>query len=192
MSRGVRGNVLLQLIDRNLRDGANVEIDGLGRFRLDPAGNVVFEASNRIHVFLAYAEEDRPVVRKLYAALQQAGFEPWMDQEKLLAGQNWPRAIERAIDLSSFFLGCFSQRSTVKRGHFQSELRYALDLAARIANDQIFLLPVRLNHCELPRKIARKVHCVDLFPDWEKGISTLVEAMWHQVIDRNKKLKLTN
>jgi len=80
----------------------------------------------------------------------------------------------------------------VKRGHFQSELRYALDLAARIANDQIFLLPVRLNHCELPRKIARKVHCVDLFPDWEKGISTLVEAMWHQVIDRNKKLKLTN
>jgi hypothetical protein len=88
LSRGVRGNVLLQLIDRNLRDGANIEIDGLGRFRLDPAGNVVFEASNRIHVFLAYAEEDRPVVRKLYAALQQAGFEPWMDQEKLLAGQN--------------------------------------------------------------------------------------------------------
>lgn len=191
MSRGVRGNVLLQLIDRNLRDGANIEIDGLGRFRLDPAGNVVFEASNRIHVFLAYAEEDRPVVRKLYTALQQAGFEPWMDQEKLLAGQNWPRAIERAIDLSNFFLGCFSQRSTVKRGHFQSELRYALDLAARIPNEQIFLLPVRLNHCEVPRKIASKVHCVDLFPDWEKGIATLVEAMWHEVIDRNKKLKLT-
>jgi hypothetical protein len=191
VSRGVRSKVLLQLIDRNLREGANIEIDGLGQFRLDQAGNVVFQASNRIHVFLAYAEEDRPIVRKLYAALQQAGFEPWMDQEKLLPGQNWPRAIERAIDLSHFFLGCFSQRSTVKRGHFQSELRYALDLAARIPNEQIFLLPVRLNECELPRKIARRVHCVDLFPDWEKGIAALVEAMWHQVIDRNKKLKLT-
>jgi hypothetical protein len=182
--------VLLQLIDRNLREGASIEIDGLGQFQLDPAGNVVFQASNRIQVFLAYAEEDRPTVRRLYAALQEAGFEPWMDQEKLLPGQNWPRAIERAIDLSRFFVGCFSQRSTVKRGHFQSELRYALDLAAHIPHDQIFVVPVRLNKCELPRKIASKVQYVDLFPDWDDGVSTLVEAMWHQVIDRNKKLKL--
>ncbi len=192
MSRGLRGKVLLQLIDRNLREGATIDIDGLGQFQLDPAGNVVFQASNGIQVFLAYAEEDRPVVRKLYAALQQAGFEPWMDQEKLLPGQNWPRAIERAIELSRFFLGCFSQRSTVKRGHFQSELRYALDLAAHIPQEQIFLVPVRLNECELPRKIASKVQYVDLFPDWDQGIATLVEAMWHQVIDRNKKLKLTS
>lgn len=190
MKKNIRSTVLLQLIDRNLREGATIEIDGLGQFQLDPAGNVVFQASNHIQVFLAYAEEDRPTVRRLYAALQQAGFEPWMDQEKLLPGQNWPRAIERAIDLSRFFLGCFSQRSTVKRGHFQSELRYALDLAAHIPHDQIFVVPVRLNKCELPRRIASKVQYVDLFPDWDEGVSTLVEAMWHQVIDRNKKLKL--
>lgn len=192
MSRGVRGNVLLQLIDRKLREGGDIEIDGLGHFRFDDAGNVVFEASNRIQVFLAYAEEDRPVVRKLYAALQQAGFEPWMDHEKLLPGQNWPRAIERAIDLSRFFLGCFSQKSTVKRGYFQSELRYALDLATRLPAEQIFLVPVRLNECELPRKVAIKTQYVDLFPSWEQGIATLVEAMWHQVIDRNKRLKLSS
>lgn len=191
MSKNIRSKVLLQLIDRNLREGATIEIDGLGNFQLDQAGNVVFQASNRIQVFLAYAEEDRPVVRKLYAALQQAGFEPWMDQEKLLPGQNWSRAIDRAIDLSRFFLGCFSQRSVVKRGYFQSELRYALDLAARIPDEQIFMIPVRLNACELPRKIASKVQYVDLFPDWDQGVAALVEAMWHQVIDRNKKLKLT-
>ena len=190
MRKSIRSPVLLQLIDRNLREGATIEIDGLGQFQLDPAGDVVFQASNRIQVFLAYAEEDRPTVRRLYTALQQAGFEPWMDQEKLLPGQNWPRAIERAIDLSRFFLGCFSQRSTVKRGHFQSELRYALDLAAHIPHDQIFVVPVRLNKCELPRRIASKVQYVDLFPDWDEGVATLVEAMWHQVIDRNKKLKL--
>jgi hypothetical protein len=80
----------------------------------------------------------------------------------------------------------------VKRGHFQSELRYALDLAARIPNERIFLVPVRLNECELPRKIGSRVQYVDLFPNWEQGIATLVEAMWHQVIDPNKKLKLTS
>ena len=191
MSRSIRSKVLLQLVDRNLREGSSIEIDGLGQFRLDAAGNVVFEPSNRIQVFLAYAEEDRPAVRKLFAALQQAGFEPWMDQEKLLPGQNWPRAIERAIDLSRFFLGCFSKHSTVKRGYFQSELRYALDLAARIPDDKIFMMPVRLNECELPKRVASKTQYVDLFPNWDEGVATLVEAMWHQVIDRNKNLKLT-
>ncbi len=184
--------MLLQLIDRNLREGACVEIDGLGSFELDAAGNVRFQPSGRIHVFLAYAQEDRPTVRKLYAALQKAGFEPWMDEEKLLPGQNWPRAIERAIELSHFFIGCFSQRSTVKRGHFQSELRYALDLAEQIPPEQTFFLPVKLNDCELPKRIASKTQYVDLFPDWDNGMATLVEAMWHQVIDKNKKLKLVS
>ena len=182
----------MQLIDRNLREGATIEIDGLGSFQLDPGGHVRFQPSGRIHVFLAYAQEDRPTVRKLYAALQKAGLEPWMDEEKLLPGQNWPRAIERAIDLSQFFIGCFSQRSTGKRGHFQSELRYALELAADIPSEQTFFLPVRLNECELPKKIMSTTQYVDLFPDWERGIATLIEAMWHQTIAANKKLKLVS
>jgi hypothetical protein len=189
---GVRSKVLLQLIDRNLREGACVEIDGLGSFELDSAGHVRFQPSGRIHVFLAYAQEDRPTVRKLYAALQKAGFEPWMDEEKLLPGQNWPRAIERAIELSDFFIGCFSQRSTVKRGHFQSELRYALDLAEQIPPEQTFFLPVRLNDCDLPKKIASKTQYVDIFPDWDNGMATLVEAMWHQIMDKTKKVKLVS
>ena len=192
MTAGLRSKVLLQLIDRNLREGASIEIDGLGSFQLDAGGHIRFQPSGRINIFLAYAQEDRPAVRKLYAALQKAGFEPWMDEEKLLPGQNWPRAIERAIDLSQFFIGCFSQRSTIKRGHFQSELRYALELAGRIPSEQIFFLPVRLNDCELPKRIHSRTQYVDLFPDWEHGIATLVEAMWHQIIDGNKKLKLVS
>ena len=51
---------------------------------------------------------DGAEVKRLFTALQNAGFEPWMDKEKLLPGQNRPRAIQRAIDLSEFFIGCFS------------------------------------------------------------------------------------
>src|SRR5205814_149966 len=98
--------------------GADIEIDGLGCFELED-DQVVFQPSDRVRVFLVYAKEDRGEVRKLYDALQEAGFEPWMDEEKLVAGQNWPRAIERAIQLSDFFLVCFSRRSVAKRGFFQ-------------------------------------------------------------------------
>lgn len=190
MSRGLRGKILLELIERCLHEGSAIEIDGWGSFELDPRKGVVFEPNGRIRVFLAYAEEDRADVKRIYAALQQAGFEPWMDQEKLLPGQNWPRAIDRAIELSDFFLGCFSHRSTIKRGHFQCELSYALDLASRVPSEDVFLVPVRLNDCEIPRHIARKTQYVDLFPDWDRGIKKLIKMMQRQTLERNKKLKL--
>ena len=188
MNRSLRGKALLQLIDRYLRDGASIEIDGLGSFKLDASKRVVFEPTGRIRVFLAYAEEDGVEVKRLFTALQNAGFEPWMDKEKLLPGQNWPRAIERAIDLSEFFIGCFSRRSVAKRGHFQCEMEYALNIASRIPADEIFLLPVRLNDCEVPRDIAKRVQHVDLFPDWEHGVGELLKSMWHQTLERSKKV----
>lgn len=189
MDRRVHGEALLQLIGRCLQEGSAIEIDGIGRFSLGPNQQVIFEANESIRVFLAYAEEDREDVKRLYRALQDAGFEPWMDQEKLLPGQNWPRAIERAIDLSDFFLGCFSKRSAIKRGHFQCELRYALDLASRVPLEDVFLVPVRLNECQVPRHIARKTQYVDLFPDWDKGMSQLIKMMRKQILRRNKRLE---
>jgi len=184
VNRHVRGRALLQVIDCCLREGASIEIDGLGRFQLDSEDEVVFEPNERSRVFLAYAKEDRAKVRKLSAALHAAGFEPWMDEEKLLPGQNWPRAIERAIELSDFFAGCFSRRSIAKRGHFQSELAYALDIARRVPQEEIFFIPVRLNACELPRNIANTVQYVDLFPDWERGVHALSKSIWQESRER--------
>ncbi len=174
------------MIHRCLREGSAIEIDGLGSFRLDDE-QIVFEPNGRIRVFLAYAKDDRIEVRKLYEALQEAGFEPWMDEQKLLPGQNWPRAIQRAIELSDFFLVCFSGQSVAKRGFFQSELRYALDVAACMPLEEIFLVPVRLSNCEVPLEIARKTQYIDLFPNWELGVRALILMMKGQATRREKK-----
>jgi hypothetical protein len=115
-----------------------------------------------------------------------------MDQEKLLPGQNWPRAIERAIELSDFFLGCFSRRSAFKHGHFQCELRYALEVAGRTPLENIFLVPVRLNECEMPRHIANHVQYVDLFPNHERGIAKLVKMMRREASERKRRQKLAS
>lgn len=184
MMRGAGSKALMDLIQRYLLEGSSIEIGGLGSFDLDANQRVIFRPSGRIQVFLAYADEDRALVRKLYASLQRAGFEPWMDKEKLLPGQNWPRAIERAIEMSDFFIGCFSSRSVLKRGHFQSELRYALDAATRVPLDDTFIIPVRFGECEMPRQIAKTLHYVDLFPDWERGVDKLVSTMWQQKVLR--------
>ncbi len=166
-----------ELIEDCLREGVAVDIDGIGTLELDANGELIFKRNGRTRVFLAYAQEDRQSVKRLYQALQNAGFEPWMDAENLLPGQNWPRAIERAIELSDYFVGCFSSRSALKRGHFQSELAYALHVATRIPPGQVFFVPLRLDHCEVPDQIASQVHYVDLWPEWEQGIASLTRSL---------------
>ena len=81
-----------------------------------------------------------------------------------MPGQNWPRAIESAIETSDFFIACFSGDSVSKKGGFQAEIRYALDCARQVPLDEIFLVPVRLDPCAVPRTIEKQYQYVDLFP----------------------------
>jgi hypothetical protein len=166
-----------KLIEDCLREGRAVEIDGRGTLELDGNGQLVFRRNARLSVFVAYAEQDRPAVKRLYDGLRAAGFEPWMDQEKLLPGQNWPLAIERAIDMADYFVGCFSVESAYKRGYFQTELNCALDLARRLPAEDAFLIPVRLNNSKIPELISRKIHYVDLYPDFDAGVKKLTRAL---------------
>jgi hypothetical protein len=100
-----------------------------------------------------------------------------MDKDKLIPGQNWPRAIRRAIEISDVFVACFSARSTSKRGPFQSELRWALECGQRMPLDQTFVVPVRLEACAVPRQIQERTQYVDLFPDWDVGIKKVIRAV---------------
>ncbi len=167
---------ILAIVQRALERGQTVEIDGLGTFR-PGAGRHEFVALTEPRVFLAYVEEDFALARRLRDGIAAAGCLPWMDKDKLLPGQNWPRAIRRAIEISDVFVACFSVRSGSKRGPFQTELRWALQCAQRIPLEQTFVVPVRFEACAVPRRIAEQVQYVDLFPDWDAGMKKVVQAV---------------
>ena len=160
-----------------LADGHPVEIDGLGVFYPDAARGFRFEPRRQAQVFVAYVTEDAIPAGRLCDALQEEGFSPWMDTRKLLPGQNWPRAIESAIEMSDFFVACYSHNSVGKKGGFQAEVRYGLDCARRMPLDEIFLAPVRLDDCRVPQTIQRELQYIDLFPDWQRGIGRLTQMM---------------
>jgi hypothetical protein len=179
------------IVRQCLEHGGTVEIDGLGAFRPDGSGGFEFLPQTRPKVFLAYAAEDAEAAARLYGDLLARGFDPWLDRKKLLPGQNWPRAIERAISASDFFVACFSRHSGSKRGYFQSELRYALDCARRLPLEDVFLIPVRFDDCGVPERISRELQYVDLFPDWRRGVLRLLAAMRKQMKQRARRLPLT-
>jgi hypothetical protein len=171
---------ILAIVRRALDRGQTVEIDGLGTFRHTHHGNehgYDLIPETRPRVFVAYVQEDLPLARRLRNGIAAAGCTAWLDKDKLLPGQNWVRAIRRAVELSDAFVACFSPRSIAKRGQFQNELRWALECARLRPLESTFLVPVRFEACAVPRRIAEQVQYVDLFPDWEAGMKKVVRAV---------------
>jgi len=168
---------MARMVKSGLAGGGPVEIERLGIFERDGTGQCRFTARRKPVVFLAYVVEDSARALRLYERLEAAGFDPWMDKKKLVAGQNWPRAIEGAIETADYFVAVLSRRSTVKRGTFQAELRYALDCAKDALLDEIFFIPVRLDNCLVPRRIRKQLQYLDLFPDEEEGLKRLEEVI---------------
>ena len=168
---------ILKVVRRSLEHGQAVEIDGLGTFRPKAGGGYQFVAQTEPQVFIAYVEEDLLLARRLRDRIAAAGCSPWMDKDKLIPGQNWPRAIRRAIEISDAFVACFSVRSGSKRGPFQSELRWALHCAQRMPLEETFVVPVRFEACAVPRLIQERVQYVDLFPDWDAGVKKVIRAL---------------
>ena len=166
--------LLSRIVIRAIASGKAIEIDGLGVFHPDPLQGFRFEPCDGARIFIAYCKEDEVLARRLYDDLERAGFRPWLDVRKLLPGQNWPRAIEAAIESADFFLACFSPRSVRKKGGFQSEIRYALDCARLVPLDQIFMVPLRLEECAVPGAIQRRFQYVDLYPEWQTGLERLL------------------
>jgi hypothetical protein len=171
---------LALLIQRSLKRSKAVEIDGLGVFARNRAGEISFQA-RRPRIFIAYAVEDAALAEELFRALSARGFAAWLDRRKLLPGQNWPRSIEEAITSSDFFVACFSRQSVRKRGGFHAEVRYALDCAKRVPLDDVFIIPVRLDDCRVPARIQKETQYVDLFPDWNAGLQRVFRIIETQV-----------
>jgi hypothetical protein len=165
-----------EIVRKSLEAGQTVEIEGLGTFHASTHG-YEFQAQTCPEVFVAYVAEDLAPARRLCESLRKESCSPWLDKDKLLPGQNWPRAIERAIEMSDAFVACFSPRSVSKYGQFQSELRYALDCARKRPLDATFVIPVRLDECPVPRRISDHVQYVDLFSDWDKGVRRITRAI---------------
>src|SRR5512141_1573698 len=121
-------------------------------------------ASRPLRIFLCHSSSDKPTVRELYQKLSAEGWmDVWLDEEKLLPGQDWDYEIDRALDNSDAVIVTLSTGSVSKEGYVQKELRFALDIAFEKPEGTIFLLPVRLDDCERPRRL-RPIQGIDYFP----------------------------
>lgn len=127
---------------------------------------------NKPLVFISYCSEDHVHALRIYKNLKRAGFNPWIDREKLVVGQNWWRAIERTITASDYCLFLFSSVSTTRRSFFNRELRFALEIQKNTAIEQTFILPLQLGDCKIPSIITEEIQIVKMYP-FSRGLKQI-------------------
>ncbi len=97
-------------------------------------------------VFLSYASQDAPAVRKLRDALDAAGIDVWFDQRHLEGGDDFDQQIKRNIRGCSLFLPVISANTQARHeGYFRLEWSLAAERAKLIAETIPFILPVTID-----------------------------------------------
>ena len=125
-------------------------------------------------VFLCHASKDKPKVRILFDRLETEGIDVWLDEEKLLPGQDWQLEIPKAVRNSDIVIILLSKNSVNKEGYIQKEIRIALDIADEKPDGTIFLIPVVLEKCQIPERL-KKWQYVNLYD--ENGYQKLVLSL---------------
>jgi hypothetical protein len=108
-----------------------------------------------LRIFLCHSSGDKPAVRRLYSHLLSEGFEPWFDEEDLLPGQDWESLIRREVRRSDIVVVCLSRSSVNRRGFVQKEIGYVLDAAEEQPPGAAYVIPLKLEECEIPDRLAR-------------------------------------
>jgi hypothetical protein len=119
------------------------------------------QRSERLKVFMCHSKGDKGRVRELYSELYKAGADPWFDEEVLVGGQDWELEIRKAVDGAHVFLAFLSTNMVNKEGYVQKELKLGLEIALRKPEGVIYIIPVRIDECDVPDSL-RRYHWIDL------------------------------
>jgi hypothetical protein len=113
-------------------------------------------------VFLAHALEDAAKIRSLATVLRAAKFEPVLGTDSVLAGRRWEDVARQTVRTCDFFVPCLSRAALDRSGRLHAEIRLALDRCQELPESAVFMIPARLDECDVPWSLA-EYRPVDLF-----------------------------
>lgn len=134
------------------------------------------------HLFLAHDPDDLDRARNLHARLKARGYIPWLADIDILPGQERDAATAEAIRQAAAVIACFSSTAVTAISDLHRQIRQAMAAMAERPPEQIYLIPVRFDHCPLPPHSFEELglrlanlHQADLFePD---GFARLLQAL---------------
>ncbi|MES2151315.1 MAG: toll/interleukin-1 receptor domain-containing protein [Pseudomonadota bacterium] len=97
-------------------------------------------------VFISYAREDLSAVQRIKTGLEAVGVTTWFDMDRLEAGDDYDRKIQRNIGRCAYFIAVISRNTQARHeAYFRREWSYAIDRARNMADGALFLMPVTID-----------------------------------------------
>lgn len=129
-------------------------------------------------VFISHAYKDEPLVKKLTAKLENAGFEVWDATRDVRAGEEWSEQVDHALEDSDAMVAILSA-DALRSSWVRHEIEYALGEPGYRRR----LIPVLVGDSqELSKEdvpwILRHLNMIDMDEhDEESGISKIVQVL---------------
>ena len=100
-------------------------------------------------------------------------------EETLTAGKrvviHCRQGIGRAALIAAALI-MLSNNAVNKRGYCQKEIRLALETLQEIPDDQVYIIPARIEECEIPESLS-SYNYVDLFENWRRGLKKILDSL---------------
>ncbi len=137
-------------------------------------------------IFISYLRRDKDHVARLVKELTGLGADIWWDEDSIAVGDRWRSNIDSAIRECDYFIPCFSRAFPRWRtSTMEKEVRIAAGLwRARAATDRKWILPVKLEDCEMPKiplddsMTLEDLHWIRLDGgDWHAGICSIADIV---------------
>ena len=123
-------------------------------------------------IFITYSSKDQKVARTICTALENRGLICWISARNVKPGQNYQEQIVRAIRSARVMVMVFTTNA-----NNSNEIKKELSLASQ---NNLVVIPVRIEDVAPNEAFAYEFatrQWIDLFEDWEKSISELVELI---------------
>lgn len=163
LGKGFSFNPKKEAVLKLLEDGLsfNIKSNSYNSFRSNQ--DILHDPIDGV-IFLCHSSNYKPYVEELYLKLKGDGFNPWLDKKDLLGGQDWEFEIRRTIRKAKVIIICLTKDLKRKTGYVQSEIKMAMNEATKYPDGSIFIIPVRLEECDVPDRL-QSLHRIDLFEE---------------------------
>ncbi len=128
-------------------------------------------------IFISYVREDLKLAKRLCIDLKKHELNVWIDFENLRGGEVWDVSIKKAIKNSRFFVILNSNNSVNKVGFGQNEIKVALEEIKNYPPNKVYIIPIRVDTCEIEYEELKHLHWIDMFPNWNAGIQKIIKSV---------------
>lgn len=128
---------------------------------------------NSIKVFLSHSSFDKAFVLSLAVDLKSYGFDVWLDEWEILAGESIPSKINDGLKECDYLMLILSPNAVLSKW---VEKEWQAKYWEEIEHGHIKLIPVLYQKCEIPTLLKMKKY-VDFTNDYTTGLQDICNSM---------------